>query len=89
MPKIDHTNWDELIDLAIADLTPCALCGSGEYRVTPGGQTWMGQGNTAPQYFTMLHWCAKPADDPFVSTTMSLRCRSLDDILARWKAPTP
>ena len=86
MSKIDHTDWDGLIELAKAELRPCKLCASlgRETRITPKGSTWLGMGYSSPQYFEILHFCERPNDDDFVDIYISMRVRDLDDLIRRW-----
>jgi hypothetical protein len=87
MAKVDECDcWPDLIDMAISSLRPCPFCNSSgrENRLTPKGQTWIGMGYTAPQYWELRHFCSKPLDDDFVDGQVVFRVRDLDDAVRRW-----
>ena len=68
-----------------AELIPCPFCGSSNYRIEAGGQTWRGvKGYSEPQYYHLYHNGIIPEGDGFQSCSIQIRARTDAECVAVW-----
>ena len=66
-------------------MLPCSFCGGVDFRIEPGGQTWMGvKGYSEPQYFHLYHNGKVPEGDGFQSCAVQIRARTEAELHSIW-----